>query len=57
MLLLKVTKKYGGYAIKAIVMSNVSMTELENNNKGVLIVQERGLLTMTFGSNRVWLNI
>ena len=40
-LLVEVTRKYSGCAIKVIVMSNVSMTELENNNKGVLFVKER----------------
>jgi hypothetical protein len=51
-LLMEVPRKYGGYALKVIVMTLVFTLEQEKERMGVLIVQDRRLLTMTFGSNR-----
>ena len=42
----------GGCVLKVIVMTLVFTLEQEKERMGVLIVQDRRLLTMTFGSNR-----
>jgi len=51
MLLMGVIRKFGGFVIKDMIGKQLLIKELSHREVVVLIVQERRLLTMTFGSN------